>query len=185
MRRGFTLVELLIGIVVIAILAAISIVAYNGIQNRAEATRAANTAAQLTKLIKLFHADNGRYPASIPDVNPHYGETCFGTVSDFPAGDGFAAGQCLYNTDDPFSVSVSSNLMDDISDYGTLPNVRIKTVRMANEYWRGIRYFHNPYTGDAILTWAINGNYPNMCGPDAQGSASGGGPTYCEYRMSP
>ena len=33
--RGFTIVELLIVIVVIAILAAITIVAYNGIQNRA------------------------------------------------------------------------------------------------------------------------------------------------------
>jgi len=36
LRRGFTIVELLIVIVVIAILAAISIVAYNGIQARAE-----------------------------------------------------------------------------------------------------------------------------------------------------
>ena len=32
--RGFTIVELLIVIVVIAILAAITVVAYNGIQNR-------------------------------------------------------------------------------------------------------------------------------------------------------
>jgi prepilin-type N-terminal cleavage/methylation domain-containing protein len=35
--RGFTIVELLIVIVVIAILAAITIVAYNGIQSRAVA----------------------------------------------------------------------------------------------------------------------------------------------------
>lgn len=34
--KGFTLVELLIVIVVIAILAAISVVAYNGIQTRAK-----------------------------------------------------------------------------------------------------------------------------------------------------
>lgn len=39
-KRGFTIVELLIVIVVIAILAAITVVAYNGIQNRARASGA-------------------------------------------------------------------------------------------------------------------------------------------------
>ena len=37
-RSGFTIVELLIVIVVIAILAAITIVAFNGIQERARAS---------------------------------------------------------------------------------------------------------------------------------------------------
>ena len=39
-KGGFTIVELLIVIVVIAILAAITIVAYNGIQNQAKAAAA-------------------------------------------------------------------------------------------------------------------------------------------------
>ena len=43
--KGFTLVELLIVIVVIAILAAISIVAYNGIQQRSRDSAAAGSAS--------------------------------------------------------------------------------------------------------------------------------------------
>jgi prepilin-type N-terminal cleavage/methylation domain-containing protein len=37
-KKGFTIVELLVVIVVIAILATISVTAYNGIQNRANNT---------------------------------------------------------------------------------------------------------------------------------------------------
>lgn len=59
--RGFTLVELLIVIVVIAILAAISIVAYNGIQNRGKTTSGAELAAQIDKKIEAINAIKGTY----------------------------------------------------------------------------------------------------------------------------
>lgn len=59
--QGFTIVELLIVIVIIAILAAITIVAYNGIQQRArDATRKSDIAA-LAKAVKLYSVDNGDY----------------------------------------------------------------------------------------------------------------------------
>lgn len=63
-QRGFTIVELLIVIVVIAILAAISIVAYNGIQNRAKNTAVQNDIRQVAKLIELYNADKGSYPST-------------------------------------------------------------------------------------------------------------------------
>lgn len=52
-QRGFTIVELLIVIVVIGILAAITIVAYNGIQNRAKVNRAQSDMASLVKAIQV------------------------------------------------------------------------------------------------------------------------------------
>jgi prepilin-type N-terminal cleavage/methylation domain-containing protein len=58
---GFTIVELLIVIVVIGILAAITIVAYNGIQNRAQNTSVQNDMVAMAKKIELQAADTGSY----------------------------------------------------------------------------------------------------------------------------
>lgn len=64
-KSGFTIVELLIVIVVIGILAAITIVAYNGIQNRANDTAVqADLKAFATKM-GLYQADNGAYPTAL------------------------------------------------------------------------------------------------------------------------
>lgn len=59
---GFTIVELLIVIVVIAILAAITIVAYNGIQNRANDVAIQSDINNLVKKIRLYEVDNGQLP---------------------------------------------------------------------------------------------------------------------------
>jgi len=60
---GFTIVELLIVVVVIAILAAISIVAYTGIQNRAQDTRRLSDMRAIATALEQYKVDNGRYPA--------------------------------------------------------------------------------------------------------------------------
>lgn len=58
---GFTLVELLIVIVIIAILAAISIVAYNGIQDRAANSVAKADMTNVIKQFSIHKIDNGGY----------------------------------------------------------------------------------------------------------------------------
>ena len=58
-RRGFTIVELLIVIVVIAILASISVVAYNGIQQRARDSQRKQVVTDLVKALQLHVADQG------------------------------------------------------------------------------------------------------------------------------
>jgi len=65
-RRGFTIVELLIVIVVIGILAAITIVAFNGVQNKAKASAAQSAVSQANKKILTYAAENAdQYPASL------------------------------------------------------------------------------------------------------------------------
>ena len=63
-KRGFTIVELLIVIVVIAILAAITIVAYNGIQARATDAKMRTAATQVEQAVRLYYIDTGKQPYS-------------------------------------------------------------------------------------------------------------------------
>ena len=60
-QSGFTIVELLIVVVVIAILAAITVVAYNGIQQRAQNTQRVSAAKEWQKLITAYVSTNGSY----------------------------------------------------------------------------------------------------------------------------
>lgn len=68
-NQGFTLVELLIVIVVIAILAAITIVAYNGIQQRAHTSAQKTAASTLHKKIEAYYAVNNAYPTYSSTAN--------------------------------------------------------------------------------------------------------------------
>ena len=66
--RGFTIVELLIVIVVIAILAAITVVAYNGIQNRARISAVSSALSQTNKKIAVFAVDGNGFPDNLATV---------------------------------------------------------------------------------------------------------------------
>lgn len=61
---GFTITELLIVVVVIAILATISVVAYTGIKTRVNNTVVESDLQSNLERISVFHAMNGRLPRS-------------------------------------------------------------------------------------------------------------------------
>src|SRR5690554_3746529 len=70
-KDGFTIVELLIVIVVIAILAAISVVAYTGIQNRANDTAIQSDLRNIGSKFTEFYVTAGRLPAiNSTDLGP-------------------------------------------------------------------------------------------------------------------
>lgn len=60
---GFTIVELLIVIVVIAVLAAIVLVAYNGLQVRTHTSAVKSDLSSVSKKFTLYYTDYGYYPS--------------------------------------------------------------------------------------------------------------------------
>lgn len=66
--HGFTIVELLVAIVVIAVLAAISIVVYSGIQTQARISVAKADLEATSKEVEIYKIDNSSYPSNLgPD----------------------------------------------------------------------------------------------------------------------
>ena len=73
--HGFTIVELLIVIIVIAILATISIVAYNGIQNSAAETALKSDLRNAATQLGLAYANDGVYPGLAATLSKSTGTT--------------------------------------------------------------------------------------------------------------
>lgn len=107
--KGFTIVELLIVIVVIGILAAITVVAYNGIQNKARTATVTTDLSGATRLLSLHEADKGAYPGTLAETNDNQGiKASAGTSYQYTAtGTTF----CLTATNGTISYKVSNTAM--------------------------------------------------------------------------
>lgn len=96
---GFTIVELLIVIVVIGILAAIVIVAFNGVQSRARDSERTTEIKAIQKKLEVFFVTNGYYPNAYQMRDATYRRDTFdlNDAASRPSG-GNALGYCWANT---------------------------------------------------------------------------------------
>lgn len=62
--RGFTLVELLVTISILAILMTIAMISYSGIQKNARDGKRKSDISIIQSALEQYHADSGYYPAS-------------------------------------------------------------------------------------------------------------------------
>src|SRR5690606_26457029 len=144
---GFTIVELLIVIVVIAILATISIVAYTGIQQRANNTKTIAVANQVIKTISGYIAANGVYP--------HNGISCVVPTSE--------AKCTLGNTTDR---ATNATLISNLETIGSLPSTPLSPAR---DMYDGIVYYYsasrtvNDIVQPVAITYSLKGNQ-QQCG---------------------
>ncbi len=151
-RSGFTIVELLIVIVVIAILAAISVVAYTGIQQRATNTAIISAASQTVKAIQAYIAANGAYPYTHTSTNVGCIVPTTGTYTGYcriPSGIISASG------------TSSTTIRDNLATIGTLPS----SILPASSSIHGGIYFgyaptrtYNGVTQPLMVSYALIGD---------------------------
>lgn len=172
--RGFTIVELLIVVIIIAILASITVMAYSGIQARALNDKMVASVNGSLKLLNMYYVDNGKWPQEAPPGKQAI-EYCLG--QNYPTAG--ASGTSLMDsptinsprqwcTDWGGSGRAEANwLTTTVAKYGTLPQA---TALSGNTLYAPI--YGVSYPG-FVLMWAnIAGiNYPTVNGATQNGSA--------------
>ena len=154
MRRGFTIVELLIVIVVIAILAAITIVAYTGIQQRAKQSSLQSQLSSAAKQIEAARyegASSDQYPASLPSAATATSGTTFSYTKNATSNN-----YCLSTTDSTSTYRVTSFSSSPVEGDCTISNGLAGWRRMNGNATESVRNVSATVSG-ATLTTGQNG----------------------------
>ena len=137
----------------IAILAAISVVAYNGVQARAENAKTVAAASYWAKALLMHKGDNGGYPST---------QSCLGSAATYTSSGG---GRC-WNSATDTTWSVQAGFLSAMSLYmSSQPEPSQVNVNTAASQRRGA-IFYRPAAGDERI-------YTAMIGFDACPSISG------------
>lgn len=180
MQKGFTIVELLIVVVVIAILASITVVAYSGIQQRTVNTSRIAAARNALTLIQMYKTENGTFPVVPPTAggNNAYRGACIGTGWPTMQGRGvcwdyFLDGQTMGSS----SFTEESSVNDALRTVGSVPSYpkqNAVTITRENNGKKvvvnGLALVHQPGAGEAFepgytLVYILNGSADSVeCG---------------------
>ena len=177
-HQGFTIVELLIVIVVIGILAAVSIVAYNNMSNKATDSRLASESSQVLKGVKMRLAESGNLdlPPSVNNAN---------ALADYmyyqPLGDKVLITAYNYNTNTAI-IGSEADMWGDFSDKTKLSvhysinydSISIEAIRWSHQ---NKKYEYSAVTIETNGSISERSGSYDVCDltPDADECDSGGG----------
>jgi prepilin-type N-terminal cleavage/methylation domain-containing protein len=132
-QTGFTIIELLVVIVVIGILAAITIVSYSGITQRANTASAQSAAQTIVAKAEIYKGETGHYPYATTDLT---------TDS--------SAGYYISASSVDFTLTTSEPATPATVRYvkcGTTPNSSQGDIISANGNITGLRIYYWTYSG--------------------------------------
>lgn len=151
-RRGFTVVELLIVIVVIGILAAITVVSYSSAQQRARDARMVATVTQYADIIKLYKVNKGSFPIPTTGGNKY----CLG--NDYPATANFPANTCVTGDNATTNTAFNNELR---AIAGELPSINdFAESSFFGARVRGLMYYSNPGATQLIYYYKKSNKCP-------------------------
>ncbi len=105
-RRGFTLVELLIVIIILAVIAAIAIPKFNNSSRMAKEAALKDRISLLRSAVEQFHSDTGLYPANLNTLlRDSHGDTALNSAGQavMPAANSFCGPYLNSIPKDPIS----------------------------------------------------------------------------------
>ena len=144
---GFTIVELLVVIVVIAILAAITLVSYNNLQRRAYNTTAIASVQSWIKVLAASYALNGTISVSRASGD---NSICLGEKSQYPyVSPSMKEGQCFSRA------HTSDQLIASVSDVANI-SMKVDMFDKGDGALRGIQYAYFA-GGDANIWYVLKG----------------------------
>ena len=182
--KGFTIVELLMVIVVIAVLASITVVAYTGVNTRSEDVQIASKLKSMVQMIEAYAAVND---GKVPQAD----WACVGEPEDFPAENGYTAEWCHQpyqappiptGSDHPISSVTNTKFKTVVS---RMPSSRIPEVDLGGgTKYRGVLYDSsaNQNGQKPVLQYYVKG-VRTSC-PYGIRYYSGSSYTVCEYRFT-
>ena len=139
MNKAFTIVELLIVIVVIGVLSLLTVVTFNGLQDRARDSAAHTTASQVQRKIELRNATYGSYVCSTCTTVPQ-------VVSDYDIASLVTGGVVVYFLSDTmvggfeFDKDKVAVLHDPTPDYYGRRYISIAHWSNKDQLWTTITY---------------------------------------------
>lgn len=167
-QKGFTIVELLIVIVVIAILASLSIVAFNGVQVRARNTQTISATKEYIKAVHMYAADNGSYP--------NISGACLGTGYEYQGITGRCGGEVTSINEKPaFNTAIEKYM-------SSFPRLSTKNLTITSTAVRAGGYYDVLSGGTSGRIYYILEGQQENCAAGGSKTANSGAPDmYCTY----